>query len=61
MARALRNGGTHRATAELGLHVLDAMLATTESVDSRAFISIKSLITQSPAVPEDWDPTRREV
>ena len=29
MARALRGGGSHRATGELALHVLDAMLATT--------------------------------
>jgi len=61
MARVLRNGGTHRATAELGLHVLDAMLATAESVESRAFISIESLITHIDAATENWDPTTREV
>jgi predicted dehydrogenase len=61
MARALRNGGEHRATAPLGLHVLDAMLATTESMKSRAFVGIESLITQIPAVLENWDPTTRVV
>jgi predicted dehydrogenase len=61
MARAVRSGGAHRATAQLGLHVLDAMLATTESVESRAFVTIESLITQIDAMPKDWDPTRRQV
>jgi len=61
MARALRGGGAYRATAQLGLHVLDAMLATTESIENRAFISIESLIAQIQAVPEDWDPTGRVV
>ena len=61
MARALRAGGAHRATAQLGLHVLDAMLATAESAEDRAFVSIESLIAQIQAVPENWDPTTRVV
>jgi predicted dehydrogenase len=61
MARALRNGGARRATAQLGLHVLDTMLATAESIKSRAFINIESPITHIDVVPENWDPTRREV
>jgi predicted dehydrogenase len=61
MARALRSGGAHRPTAQLGLHVLEAMLATTESIERRAFISIESLFAQIQAMPEDWDPTTRVV
>jgi predicted dehydrogenase len=61
MARALRNGDEHRATAQLGLHILDAMLATTKSMTSRAFVSIETPITQIQAVPENWDPSARVV
>ena len=34
MARAIRAGGPHRATGRLGLHVLDAMLATATSIET---------------------------
>ena len=62
MARALRSGGcAHRATAQLGLHVLDAMLATAKSMASRAFVNIESLPAPIHAVPENRDPTRRVV
>ena len=61
MARALRNGGSHRATGELGMHVLAGMLASAESVESRSFVGVESTFTPVPALPEDWDPTQRVV
>ena len=61
MARALRGGGRHRATGELGLHVLDAMLATAESIESRAFVDVTSGFEPVDALPPDWDPTERVV
>ena len=61
MARALRSGGTHRATGELGLHVLDAMLASADSVERRSFVDIESGFTPIPLLPAGWDPTRRVV
>ncbi|MET0863331.1 MAG: gfo/Idh/MocA family oxidoreductase, partial [Nakamurella sp.] len=61
MARALRGGGRHRATGELGLHVLDAMLATAESIESRTFIGVTSGFEPVEALPEGWDPTERVV
>jgi predicted dehydrogenase len=61
MARALRGGGSHRATGELALHVLDAMLATVESVQRREFVGINSSFAAIPPLPEDWDPTQRVV
>ena len=61
MARALRGGGSHRATGELALHVLDAMLATLESVQCREFVGIDSAFAPIPPLPEDWDPTKRVV
>lgn len=61
MARALRGGGRHRATGELGLHVLDAMLATAESIESRTFVPVRSDFEPVEALPKDWDPTERTV
>ena len=61
MARALRGGGGHRATGELALHVLDAMLATVESVQRREFVGIDSGFGPIAPLPEDWDPTERVV
>ena len=59
MARALRGGGPHRATGRLGLHVLDAMLATAESIEQRVFVPVSSRLDDIPALPEGWDPTER--
>lgn len=59
MARAIRGGGRHRATGRLGLHVLDAMLATQASIDTGAFVAVESRFEPAEALPEDWDPTQR--
>jgi predicted dehydrogenase len=57
IARALRGGAPYRASGRLGLHVLDAMLATAESIDGRTFVSVGSRAPEVPALPEGWDPT----
>ena len=36
MARAIRRGENHRASGWLGLHVLDAMLATADSIERQS-------------------------
>jgi predicted dehydrogenase len=59
MARAIRAGGQHRATGRLALHILDAMFATAESIESDAFVAVATRFEPIPAVPEDWDPTER--
>lgn len=56
MARALRAGTPHRASGRLGLHVLDAMVATAASIESGRSVAIDSRIDPIPALPEDWDP-----
>jgi predicted dehydrogenase len=61
MARALRGGGRHRATGELGLHVLDAMLATADSMENRSFVDVTSGFEPVEALPAAWDPTERVV
>ncbi len=57
MARAIRGGGSHRATGRLGLHVLDAMLATQESIETGAFVAVATTFDPVAALPEGWDPT----
>lgn len=59
LARALRTGEQHRATGRLGLHVLDAMFATAESIDQARFVRVASHFEPIPTVPADFDPTRR--
>ncbi len=56
MARAIRGGGPHIATGELGFHILDAMVAIEESVAAGRFIELGSTVDDIPLVPEDRDP-----
>ena len=59
MARAIRRGENHRASGWLGLHVLDAMLATADSIERQEFVTIDSRCPAVPLLPEGWDPTER--
>ncbi len=56
MARAIRGGGAHIASGEVGYHVFDTLLAIEESVGSGAFIDVTSTVGDIPLVPEDRDP-----
>jgi predicted dehydrogenase len=57
MARAIRSGGAHSTDARLGLHVLDAMVATEISINTAAFVEVASRFDPVAALAEDWDPT----
>jgi predicted dehydrogenase len=57
MARAIRSGDAHSTDARLGLHVLDAMVATDISINTAAFVEVASRFDPVAALPEDWDPT----
>ncbi len=56
MARAIRGGGAHIATGEVGYHVLDTMVAVEESVERRAFVDVASTVAPIASLPEDFDP-----
>jgi predicted dehydrogenase len=56
MARAIRTGGTHIATGEVGYHVLDTMVAVEESVERRAFVDVESTVEPVGFLPEGFDP-----
>jgi len=59
MARAIRSNGQHSATGRLGVHVLDALLATVDSIERRSFAAVESRTDWVPPLPEGWDPTER--
>ena len=60
MARAIRGDAPHRATGRLGLHVLDAMLATAASAGTGAFVAVAADgFAPAAALPPGWDPTER--
>jgi predicted dehydrogenase len=56
MARAIRTGRPHRATGQLGYHVLDAMLAMSEAIPKAAYLPVESTVERAEPLPDDWDP-----
>jgi predicted dehydrogenase len=61
MARALRGDGPHQATGEIGLHILDVMVAIERSMASSSFEPVDSGFTTAPPLSEDWDPHARSI
>ena len=61
LARAIRTGRAHRATGELGYHVLDTMMAAEESAERREFVTVHSSVAPIEAMPVDFDPFARTV
>jgi predicted dehydrogenase len=56
MARALRSGARHRASGELGMHVLDVMSAISASAAEGSFQKVTSWLTKPDPLPISWDP-----
>ncbi len=61
IARALRGGTPHRATGELGCHVLDAMHATLESARASCIVRVGSTFAAVDPLPAEWNPLARTV
>ena len=59
MARSIRAGAPHRAEGRLGLHVLEAMLATEASIGAGGFVEVPSRFELAPPLPAEWDPAER--
>jgi predicted dehydrogenase len=59
LARALRGGGRHRASGEMGLHVLDIMESTGRSISAGAFEPVRTTFDVPDALAETWDPHAR--
>ncbi|WP_344746541.1 Gfo/Idh/MocA family protein [Streptosporangium vulgare] len=56
MAVAIRRGRPHRASGELGLHVLDVMTSIGESAERGEFVDVTSTCPRPDPLPEGWDP-----
>lgn len=56
MARALRDGVPHRASGELALHVLEALLATEQSARSRETVAVETRVEPAPLLPDEPGP-----
>ena len=56
MARALRSGEAHRASGELGMHVLDVMAAISRSANEGSFQKMTSEVAKAEPLPTSWDP-----
>jgi predicted dehydrogenase len=59
LARALRGGVPHRASGEMGLHVLDIMESTGRSISAGAFEPVRTTFEVPDALAEAWDPQAR--
>jgi predicted dehydrogenase len=59
LARALRGGEPHRASGELGLHVLDTMEVIARSIDAGSFEPVATSFTVPDVLAADWDPQAR--
>ncbi|SDE03087.1 Gfo/Idh/MocA family protein [Glycomyces harbinensis] len=57
LARAIRAGVAERASGALAFHVLDAMVAISESAQSRQPVAVESTAPRPALLPSDWDPT----
>ena len=57
MARALRSGAQHRASGDLGMHVLDIMAAISTSAAEGSFQKVTSEVAKSEPLPVFWDPS----
>jgi predicted dehydrogenase len=57
MARALRSGAQHRASGDLGMHVLDIMAAISTSAAEGSFQKVTSEVAKSEPLPVSWDPS----
>jgi predicted dehydrogenase len=56
MARAIRAGTAHRASGELGLHVLEMMTAIERSAASGAFEPVETRFDPPAPLDPQWDP-----
>ncbi|SDL09837.1 Gfo/Idh/MocA family protein [Nonomuraea jiangxiensis] len=56
MARSIRAGTPHRASGALAYHVLELMVAISESGERSEFRGVTSTMSSPDTLPADWDP-----
>ena len=57
LARAIRTGGTERASGAVAAHVLDVLLGIRTAAEERRPVDVLSKVAPVAPLPEDWDPT----
>ncbi|WP_432560847.1 Gfo/Idh/MocA family protein [Kineococcus sp. SYSU DK003] len=57
LARAIRTGGTERASGAVAAHVLDVLLAIRDAAAERRAVDVTSKVAPVTPLPEDWDPS----
>ncbi|MEZ0491149.1 Gfo/Idh/MocA family protein [Kineococcus sp. TBRC 1896] len=57
LARAIRTGGTERASGVVAAHVLDVLLAVRDAAASGSAVEIASTVAPVTPLPQDWDPS----
>jgi predicted dehydrogenase len=56
MARAIRTGQPHRASGELGYHIVDTLKAIDDAATKQSFVPISSDPPVPEPLPADWAP-----
>jgi predicted dehydrogenase len=59
LARAVREGGSPRASADLALHVLDIMESIIRSADSGQSVSLGTTCKLAEPLPASWNPLQK--
>ena len=59
LARAVRRGGTPRASADLALHVLDIMESILRSAGSKQSVSLATTCELAEPLPATWNPLQQ--
>jgi hypothetical protein len=60
MAEALRTGRRHRASGDMGYHVLDIMHAIHEASGEGRHIELSSTMEQPAALPVEWSALKEQ-
>ena len=56
LGRSLRAGRQERASGDLAFHVLDALIAISESAEAHERVSVESRVVPAPLLPSSWNP-----
>jgi predicted dehydrogenase len=56
LARSIRAGVPERASGAVAAHVLDVLLAISESADTGSMVDVASSVPQPAPLAEDWNP-----
>ncbi|WOF23345.1 Gfo/Idh/MocA family oxidoreductase [Microbacterium betulae] len=56
LVRGIRSGRPHRASGDMGLHVLETMIAIDASVSTGQTVAVESRVERPAPIPAEWTP-----